>query len=392
MESCNPLTPDNVKKRMQVKLGRTKSPETLIGTENYINGNEELDSNELTNGGDDQYANGNGNDWNKKIQQMNNYETKNDGRRSISSRVSHYDYAEIYSSALKLNDNMNPEIALDNIQIHSPNHTGEVECPRGNDTEEEPVIDEDIQGGNEQNDTQKASDREDVRISNSAMNIQNRLEEEIKHCLDDKSDLGDQFLENEKRPFSQKSIDYTSGHTSSMNTDFAKDRPLYRENSEEKQEENITVEEEKSVKPSSASLALSRQSRPSSCSLPVSVCSSRMSDVETNDNEAKLSKTKATIPTPENPNDFGSYGDILNVLERIEKETSESEDVIGKSKRNSDQNDSSRSSSRRSSATFFAATPRNNVKTSDGADISGNAFNYDSILNEKPVRSSSKMR
>ena len=58
-------------------------------------------------------------------------------------------------------------------------------------------------------------------------------------------------------------------------------------------------------------------------------------------------------------------------------------------------NNSSMSSSRRSSATYFASnsvTPRNNLKTAEGPGSSGDRIHYDNILNEKHVRSSSKMR
>ena len=65
IEPCIQVTPDNVKKRMQVKLGRTKSPETLIGTENNINGNEELISNEWTNNTEHPYENQTGGAWNR---------------------------------------------------------------------------------------------------------------------------------------------------------------------------------------------------------------------------------------------------------------------------------------------------------------------------------------
>ena len=392
IEPCVQITPDNVKKRMQVKLGRTKSPETLIGTENNINGNEELISNEWTNATEHPYENQNESNWNKKEGRMNNHETKNDGRRSISSRGTPYDYAEIYSNALKLNDSMNPEIALDNIQIHGENQIADVVNSQESYSDVEHVIDENLCENEEQHDSENPAESKDSSSSNSEIDIQNRLEEEIKHCLKDKNDLDEDLLENEKRPFSQKSIEYNSGKTSSMENDLVKERPLYREISAPTEELDVQEKGEKVAKPSSTSLALSRQSRPSSCSLPVSCCSSRMSNAEINENDAKLSQAAHSVIIPEHSNEFGSYGDILNVLERIEKETSESEHDVEKRKSALKQNDSSRSSSRRSSATYFTSTPRNNQKAMEGPDATENTLNYDTILNEKHVRSSSKMR
>ena len=392
IEPCVQVTPDNVKKRMQVKLGRTKSPETLIGTENNINGNGELNSNEWTNATEHPYEDQNDSSWNKKEGRMDNHVSKNDGRRSISSRGTPYDYAEIYSNALKLNDSMNPEIALDNIQIHGENQIADVVNSQESYTDDEHVIDENVYENEEQHDSKNPAESKDSSSSNSEIDIQNRLEEEIKHCLEDKTDLEENLLENEKRPFSQKSIEYNSGKTSSVENDLGKERPLYREISAPTQELDIQEKAEKVAKPSSTSLALSRQSRPSSCSLPVSCCSSRMSNAEIDENDAKLSQATHSVIIPENSNEFGSYGDILNVLERIEKETSENDHEIEKRKSTLKQNDSSRSSSRRSSATYFTSTPRNNLKAIEGPDATENTLSYDTILNEKHVRSSSKMR
>ena len=117
-----------------------------------------------------------------------------------------------------------------------------------------------------------------------------------------------------------------------------------------------------------------------------------MSNAEIDENDAKLSQATHSVIIPENSNEFGSYGDILNVLERIEKETSENDHDIEKRKSSLKQNDSSRSSSRRSSATYFTSTPRNNLKAIEGQDATENTLSYDTILNEKHVRSSSKMR
>ena len=102
IEPASQLTPENVKKRMQVKLGRTRSPETLIGTASNINVDEDLESNEWKTVAGNHYENGSDNHWDKNKGQMQKCETKNDGRQSMSSRVSHYDYSEIYSSSLKL--------------------------------------------------------------------------------------------------------------------------------------------------------------------------------------------------------------------------------------------------------------------------------------------------
>ena len=393
---------DNMRRRMQVKLGRTRSPETLIGTQNVSNDNQMTEKPRDLCGQDEIRSAKENRSFGINKEQFDQNITgdmKNEGRRSMNdSRRSFYDYSDIYSVSMNKDGNMNPEVALDNIQINGMNETqyfdgqsiASVEAPENNEHEDEFSDTSQIEG--------------EFRGSNAVINIQDRLEEEIQNCRGENNNLDDEILENESRPFSQKSFDSRNDQSLSSLKATNRERSIYRTNTESlKKEKEITFNDDETkdgpgnfeegkiiTKIPSGSFPASRQSRPSSCSLPVSCCSSRMSDVENNSNDLKLPHKKQADTTDENIKELGSYGDILNVIERIEKETTDEGNEV-ENQRQMD-NVPSSASSRRSSATYFEVTPRQGLKSNHAYDISGSGIQSDNLYIDKHVRSSSKMR
>ena len=110
---------------MQVKLGRTRSPETLIGTENIIDNDNDMTEKPRDYCGQDDIRSAKENKSfgiNKEQNFEQNGDMKHEGRRSMNdSRRSFYDYSDIYSVSMNKDGNMNPEVALDNIQINGMN-------------------------------------------------------------------------------------------------------------------------------------------------------------------------------------------------------------------------------------------------------------------------------
>ena len=391
-----------VKKRMQVKLGRSSTPETLIGTENALDVE-----------GSDAKTNDCSELNEERCETAQSRKEMSRGRRSTQDSPSCYDYTTIYSRSKNMNANVNPEVALDSIQVDGMNQYGhDLESDSIPSSKEPDLEDENHLDMNDHFSNMEDNHNEDsLPCSSRGINVQNRLEEEIQHCIEEDKMLEEGNLDNEQRPFSQKSLNSESRQESQQSKRSNSERSLYRNANEvskieiqpgpfidtsisknEKSDEKLPTPPNKNV---SLLLPTSRQSRPSSCSLPVSCCSSRMSDVEVNDGGTKYQNKKVVadeIPSKE----LGSYGDILNVLERIEKETNEK----GKDDSNSNlaEKYSSRSSSRKSSATYYSMTPRGNFNDilpkhpDEKLSFLSDGMLSDNISNDKHIRSSSKMR
>ena len=129
----------------------------------------------------------------------------------------------------------------------------------------------------------------------------------------------------------------------------------------------------------------SRASRPSSCTLSISCCSSRMSDAEDSANNTRRRNKQTIVSGNDGQKTFGSYGDILDVLERIEKETCT--EVSGEGQKNREKTGSA---SRHSSRDYTDTTPRNDYNA--GQNGTSSAIEGYNNTSGEHIRSSSKMR
>ena len=416
------VTPDIVNKRMQVKLGRTNTPETLIGTEN-ANQDEEMPSIDTTLLNLDEntvlelarsFEN-----KNEKVESNQNGEIRNEGRRSNDGCLSRYDDMEIYAPYVDMSTHLNPEVALDNIQVNGLKQVTEYgsrsiislkgqsrECNLHN-------LSENQYFDTQQTDHEKPRSRNHVNIQLENETLEHAFSEDEEKSISQKSSNSSHHSTVSKRSNERRSLYRVNKELINKQKGLSKAHDMEKHDYEEIESDTLITNDNPVPLPNNnpVSLPTSRQSRPSSCSLPVSCCSSRMSDVEANGKTLTqplttdyttplqplqhLNLTHAlnkdeSVPGNDSSKDLGSYGDILNVLERIEQETSgRGSDATNK---NGEENSSSRVSSRRSSSTYLEATPRSDSKTNEGFDISNCGIQSDGTNNDKHIRSSSKMR
>ena len=384
-----PDVPDIAKRRMQVKLGRVNSPKTLIGIENE-------DEGEITAENDEPHIEeGNANI----VNHSNNFErddrcNKLAGQNTNNGIAPHYqavnygivDYVSLnHSQCFE-----NPEVALDNVNVN-----GFYEHLESESNKMIQMLQEDELNLPEQRPSTNLSSKEDC--SRDEPQVEDRNTECIPSTPANEPEpyLYDKILPQNN--ITANASPLVMQHIASSNQNDRR-RALYRTDSKKdisnSHEQCGTATELAFCKQSTSNERPGSQisvhsSRPSSCSLPVSCCSSRISNVEEKDNKSKLANTIKIDITNKDDNAMGSYGDILNVLEKLEQETNET-DVNGCHDKKDLRSPSSQVSSMRSSSTYLDITPR--AESSQNNDFEDANSNFKSEYEKQHLRSSSKMR